>query len=376
MFRTGEARARRQPEKARPGVLVRMTGNCQTERNQAGFRNSWLPVCLLLLAGMLRGGRVVGDDPPKGMTSLGDSKVRFEVPTKEYAILRRDGWEVVIVDNRAVSDGVLPGHRAGYHGVAAIRHARQPRSPFVPAYSGLNFEHIHDGTVQSRDVLFEPRRAPMELRVIGSQVVELYQAPTPFWGLESCARYELLEDGVIGMTFECIPRRDAFRNGYCGLFWASYIDQPASLDIHFRGHTGAGGGARWIRGSTPEHGVAATHRPAGDEREWAHEPAFPLELPFGFSRHRPSEPWYFGICRGVALVQAFRATDRVWFSQSPSGGGQDCPAWDFQWHIARPQVGRLYQLRMRLLSVLLDSPEALSSCREQVTAAVARARPD
>ena len=70
------------------------------------------------------------------------------------------------MDNRAVDDDVLPGHRAGYHGVASLRHDRQPRNLFVPAYAGLNFEHIHDGTVQARDVLFEPRNAPMELRRI------------------------------------------------------------------------------------------------------------------------------------------------------------------------------------------------------------------
>jgi hypothetical protein len=53
---------------------------------------------------------------------------------------------------------ILPGHRAGYHGVASLTHERQPRNLFVPAYSGLNVEHIHDGTTQPGDALFEPRR--------------------------------------------------------------------------------------------------------------------------------------------------------------------------------------------------------------------------
>ena len=49
----------------------------------------------------------------------------------------------------------------------------------------------------------------------------------------------------------------------------------------------------------------------------------------------------------MALAQIFRRADRVRFAQSPSGGGDGCPAWDFQWFIERPQVGQRYQLVMR-----------------------------
>lgn len=311
-----------------------------------------------------------------GLTTLARPDLAFTVPTKEYVILRRGDVEAVIVDNRAVSDAVLPGHAAGYHGVAALRHVRQQRSLFVPTYSGLNFEHIHDGTVQSRDVLFEPRRAPMELRVIGESVVELHQKPTPHWGLESCHRYELLPDGVLELTFECIPRRNTFRNGYCGLFWASYIHQPECLDIHFRGvPEGTQAPPLWRRGQTPAHGLLATHRGVADAREFPHDPAFPLELPFGFSRLRFSEPWFFGVYRGMAFVQMFRPEDRVWFSQSPSGGGGECPAWDFQWFIPEPQVGQLYQLRMRAAYLPLEQPQDLAHAREQVRARVESLRP-
>ena len=289
----------------------------------------------------------VAAPPPR--TSLSDPRIHFTVPDWPYVVLKRGDIEAIVVDNRAVDNAALPGHHAGYSGLASLKHTRQTRNLFVPAYAGLNFEHILDGTAQERTVLFEPRNAPMQLRVIDRYTVELYQAPTPHYGIESCQRFELREDGAIEMTIECIPRRMTWRNGYLLLFWASYIDQPESLDIHFLGRTeGETGSPHWIRGVTPRHGVNATHRAIGDDREFLHIEPFPLELPFGFSPHRYSEPWYFGVCRGMVYAQSFRDGDDVRLTQSPSGGGPGCPAWDFQWLIPNGQVNQRYQCVMRV----------------------------
>ncbi|GEM_PF-127244 len=321
-----------------------------------------------------------GDPPAAGAapaTSLGNTSVRYTVPDKPYVVLQHGGLKVVVVDNRAVDDVVLPGHRAGYHGIASLRHVQQPRNLFVPAYAGLNFEHIHDGTVKPREVLFEPRHAPMELRVLNNRAAELYQAPTPHWDLESCMRYELLDDSIIEFTFECVPRRDTFTNGYMGLFWASYIDHPESLDIHFRGFSeGAGAKAGWLWGITPAHGSWATHRAPDDQREFPHDAAFPLELPFGFSRLRYAEPWYFGVCRGMALVQMFRAQDGVRLTQSPSGGGSGCPAWDFQWFINKPRVGQRCQLVMRVAYMPVKGSGEEASVRDQIARLVKERQPN
>jgi hypothetical protein len=312
--------------------------------------------------------------PP--VTSLGNASVRYTIPEQGYVMLKRGDLEVVVVDNRAVDDAVLPGHRAGYHGIASLRHVRQPRNLFVPAYAGLNFEHIHDGTAKPRQVLFEPRYAPVQLRVLNDRTAELYQGPTPYWGLESCMRYELVDGEVLEMTFECVPRRETFTNGYLGLFWASYIDHPESLDIHFRGFDqGAGSDADWLRGVTPAHGSLATHRAHDDQREFPHEAAFPLGLPFGFSRSRYAEPWYFGVCRGMAFVQMFREQDGVRLTQSPSGGGSGCPAWDFQWFIEKPRVGQRYQLVMRVGYVPVNGPGDAAQVREQIRRLVKERQP-
>lgn len=292
-------------------------------------------------------------------------------PNKPYVVLERDDVRAVVVTNEAVNDGVLPGHRAGYSGVASLTHAQRQENLFVPAYAGLNFEHIHDGTVQPREILFEPRQAPMTIGQVGPYTVELHQPPTSHWRLESWLRYELLEDGVIEMTLDCIPRARTFKNGYIGLFFASYIHRPESLDIHFLGiPTGEKTAEpRWIRGVTPTHGTLPTHLSVDDERDFPHDADFPLSLVFNRSNHRYNEPWYYGISRGMAFVQMFRPDDAVRLSQSPSGGGEGNPAWDFQWFIPQYEVGRRYRFVMRAAYLPFESPE-------QITKATAADRAD
>jgi len=274
-----------------------------------------------------------------------------------YVVLERGDIRAVIVNNEPVDDEVLPGHRSGYSGVASLTHRAQDRNLFVPLYAGLNFEHIHDGTNQSRDILFEPRQAPMQIRQIDEYTAELYQPPTPHWQLESWLRYQLLEDGAIEMTLECIPRARTFKNGYIGLFFASYIDQPESLDIHFLGRPADQTDAepRWIRGVTPAHGELSTHLAVDDNRSFDHDPDFPLTLVFNKSNYRYTEPWYYGVSRDMALVLMFRPEDRVRLSQSPSGGGKGNPAWDFQWFIPQYEVGKRYRFVMRAMYLAFKS---------------------
>jgi hypothetical protein len=304
------------------------------------------------------------DEPPK-LTTLSDPSIEYRVPEKPYVILRRGSVEAVVVDNRAVDDDVLPGHRAGYSGVASLKHTKRQENLFVPLYAGLNFEHIHDGTVRERNVLFEPRNWPMELRAIDEHTAELYQGPTPNYRLESCLRYRMLEDGTIEMTLECIPRARLFTHGYVGLFWASYIHQPESLDVHFKGHgVDEPPAARWIRGVTPAHGRLSTHVASNDDRSFGRDPNFPLTLVFNRSQYRYAEAWYYGVSHGMALVHVFRPKDRIRVSQSPSGGGNGNPAWDFQYLIPDYEVGRRYQMVVRAMYLPYESREQIERASE------------
>lgn len=323
------------------------------------MNRSSLPFATILLTLVIR--PLLAAAP--GVTTLSDPSIRYTVPAKPYVILQRGGVRAVIVDHQPVDDDVLPGHRAGYSGVASLTHERRAENLFVPAYAGLNFEHIHDGTTRERDVLFEPRVAPMQLRRIDAHTAELYQPPTPTWALESCHRYQLLEDGTIEMTFHCIPRKRTFRNGYIGLFWASYIHQPPSLDIHFIGRPEEDPDAepRWVRGVTPEHGVRPTHLAADDRRPFAHDGDFPLTLVFNRSQFRYTEPWYYGVSGNMAMAMCFRRGDLIRFSQSPSGGGGGNPAWDFQFFIPDYQVDQRYGFIMRASYTPYESAERMTA---------------
>jgi hypothetical protein len=302
---------------------------------------------------------VFAQELPK-LTTLSNGQ-KYSVPKTGYHVLKAADVEAVVIDNSAADDDVLAGHRAGYSGVAKLTHKNRKESIFVPSYAGLNYEHIHDGTTRDRDILFEPRRAPMQTRVVAPNIVELYQAPTPTWKLESVLRYEMLADGTIEMTLECIPHAKTFRNGYIGLFWASYIHQPESMAIHFRGRdAGEKGTARWIKGVTPKHGVLSTHLGANDNRTFKHDKQFPLTLVFNRSKHRFTEPWYYGVNHSIALVQMFRPQDQIRLTQSPSGGGSGNPAWDFQFVIPDYKVGQRYQMVTRAMYVPFKSKEQIS----------------
>lgn len=323
-----------------------------------------------ILISLLLTAASAGDHPlaAPGITSLTNKSVQYTVPEEHYAVLSRGGVTAIVVDNEAIDIRRLPGHRAGYNGVASLTHEKQPRNLFVPSVAGLNFEHIHDGTLAVGREKFEPRKAPMQLRVIDAHTVELYQPPTHNWKLESCGRYQILPDGTIEYTFECIPRADLFQQGYIGLFWASYIHQPQDKAIHFQGkRADSPDNAKWIRAVTPRHGVESTHPPEGPLPDLNIDPDFPLTLVNHRSKYVYTEPWYYGVSGEMAYVLMFRRRDRIWLAQSPSGGGRGNPAWDFQWFIPDYKVGEAYGFVMRAAYLPYES-------RQQVEEATRRHR--
>jgi hypothetical protein len=248
------------------------------------------------------------------------------------ATLESELLRVKVVDNEALG----PVHRRGYNGLAALSLREDSSSLFVPAYAGLNFEHIFSGDVRSFSWnKFEPRQSPMRLSRHAENRVELRQEGTAHWPLSSRIDYAL-EGNAIDFTFCATPFDDAWtKHGYIGAFFASYIHQPEEMGIHFLGMPRGQAGRidpAWIYHLPRAHGVAANHRPAGSSWDPPLDQGFNIPLAQYHSRWEYAYPFYYGRSGDNVFIMMFADPPpggEIRFAQSPSGAGHGNPAWDF-----------------------------------------------
>ncbi len=250
----------------------------------------------------------------------------------------------VFVDNTAFGEK----HRAGYNGIAELRHVSQDSSVFVPFYAGFNLEHIFGG--DSLEELFEPRKHPIELYMISAYEVLLYQAPTPLSAVESRTVFKLTDPHYIDVDFSFVVRdSNFFKHGYAGLFWASYIHQPADRSIYFRGAERGSDSIGWISAYSATHGVKSTHIGMNDRDEIYFAPDFNARLASHFSDYSYEQPFYYGRFHNMVLAYMFHPGEGIRFSQSPTGGGDLNPAWDFQFIVPDFKLGQEYSFKARII---------------------------
>lgn len=281
----------------------------------------------------------------------------FSCSGKKAVTLKPSGFEQVtsaavdIGDLRAVfidNSEAGPDHRAGYNGISELRHTKEDSGIFVPFYAGFNLEHIFGG--DSLTELFEPRRNAMELYRKNNHEILLYQESTPLSHVESLTEFRVTDPHYIDVTFRCIIHdMSFFRHGVAGLFWASYIDRPDDKMIYFRGIEEGISDTSWISAFSPVHGFESTHRAVSDDHELFFAENFNASLASHFSRYRFTESFFYGRYRKMALAYFFDSDEIIRFSQSPTGGGETNPAWDFQYIIVEPEVNREYTFRARMM---------------------------
>lgn len=264
------------------------------------------------------------------------------------ARLEAGALTAVIGDNSAAGE-----HRGGYNGVWSLRHAAAPRSLFVPAYAGLNLEHIVTGEqLDDETAFYEPRNAPLACRPIGAAEAELHQPPTPTFHVESWTRFRMVAPHHLDMSFRCLPHRPVFPRGYLALFWASYIAAPVDKSMYFLGGP-EGQGNQWTQLCTQRHDDESTVR----HRDDAFEMTFPAggrdALFKSLSPLRFDRPFFYGYWDELVWIVMFDRTAGIRFTHSPTGGGWDTarrtanPAWDFQFVVRNPEVTKEYGFHIR-----------------------------
>jgi hypothetical protein len=220
----------------------------------------------------------------------------------------------------------------------------------------MNLEHIFDGhTATTRQLLFEPRNAPMEFQKLFETEAELHQPPTPHFGLESWTRFRLKEPHYIDFDFRCVARKQVFVGGYIGLFWASYINAPENKSLYFRGRFPGSNRTHWIQAYTQWHDNESTFMHINDNEQLKFAENYPAMLYTRFSQLRWEEPFFFGLRKHHVFIVMFDRTEGIRFSHSPSGGGGTSdgsdtnPAWDFQFIVPKYEVGREYSFNARIV---------------------------
>jgi len=260
------------------------------------------------------------------------------------ARIQSGSLRAVVADNASYGKD----HRRGYSGLSELYHGSSGRSIFVPAYAGLNYEHIFSGDSASYGWnIFEPRVAAIKLRRVGEKKVELSQERTANWPLRGRLSYELAGEDAVEMRASFRPLEDAWKkHGYIGVFFASYIHAPENMAIHFIGRSRPGKGKaapRWISHLPASHGDRACHRPAGSAWDPAFDPGFNIALVKGVSEYEYLYPFYYGVSHGKVFIMMFKDVEKgseLRFAQSPSGGGKGNPAWDFVFLAREYEIGR------------------------------------
>ncbi len=282
------------------------------------------------------------------MTPQTRLRAASEKPGTGYATLRCGELTAVVGDNSAAD-----GHRAGYNGIWSLHHAKGTRSLFVPGIAGLNLEHIVTGEhLEDEKIFFEPRNAPMTLTQVSETEVELHQPPTPISHVESWTRFRLGAPHYLEMDFRCRPHEANFPRGYLSLFWASYLNAPDDKSLYFLGGPDERKN-QWTQLCTQWHNDQSTVRHRDD--------TFAMTFPEGgrdtlfksLSRFRFDEAFFYGHFDEFVWIVMFDRAEGIRFTHSPSGGGVSAerhtthPAWDFQFLIPDPLVGKEYCFKVR-----------------------------
>lgn len=313
-------------------------------------------------------------------SSLSDKPSRTLGIERHKAVLRDDNMSGTLLDNWANA------RRSG-SGFNPLFHSAFPsQNIFRDDLVGLNFEHIFNGVAADHEAsLFTPRKDQCVLVVHSDSSASLYwPAKDSVWGMECELRYKLSGD-CVDLEFKATPTRDRFSLGYVVMMWMSLMNHARDRQIHFYGMNGKREG--WVTfgediddgfetGTVSCYGVPDLPYEAGQIPDMviAGQTFNPQTL--NIVEH-PSKkfllPFYYGLVAGdgdpstenatMAYIMMFDQREAirfaVWNFLTNAAGKPDShsPAWDWQFVIRNPEIGRTYSYRTRVMYKLFLNAE-------------------
>ncbi len=242
---------------------------------------------------------------------------------------------------------------------AGITHMVSGEYPYAPVFMrpNLNFEHIMNGcTADAWRAQNTPRTDPMEVRLLSSACVEIrWPAQTSKWKLDCVMRYAFSGQNAIDMEFEVTPRANEAPLGYLVFMWASYINTARARTISFPAVRDGVEGWMEFGGGESNGGAVAGVGQTG--LKWEKDAAV-LNLRTE-EELRFSEPVYYGLVDGdqnwqtmddtMAVIMMFDNPENTRFAVWNWGDDPHSSAWDWQYVVRSPEVGRTYHHRARMV---------------------------
>jgi hypothetical protein len=254
-------------------------------------------------------------------------------------------------------------------GFNLLSHVNYPgRSFYHEKMVGLNFEHIFNGTTVDKDIsMFTPRREPNYLLKKGARKATLHwPAEESSWGVDCTMTYAFADTDAIDMEFTAVPRRKKWPKGYLAFMWASYMNRTVERPIHFWGTQG--GKKRWLSLGEDTDDAQGFETGTVAHADVAPLPYEPESQALNIIEHpgkRFVHPFYYGLIDGdhdlsttddkLAYILMFDQSEAIRFAMwnfiRDTDGNPDphSPAWDWQYVIRDPQIGKRYGYRMRVV---------------------------
>ena len=176
--------------------------------------------------------------------------------------------------------------------------------------------------------------------------------------------YTFSDGPYVDLAFSVTLQRERFPLGYVDFMWASYMNRTRDRRLHFYGVDGAQEGWMSFGDDTP-HGFETGTVAHRDVDPLPYEPG---SEPLNLIEHPEKTfllPFYYGLVDGdgdldttddtMVYIMMFDRTEEIRFAMwnfiQDAGGQADphSPAWDWQYVVRDPEVGRQYGYRSRLV---------------------------